>query len=93
MAPPTTPPSVPSAAEAVAHLETVTNEMKRLMEHFGQRSRDEKKRMSQLEALRPKLKRLSKRAAPRPVPAGEKADSITADEQALLESLAPKPKG
>ena len=74
----------PTAAEAAQHLETAIAEAQRLAEHFSQRSKDEKRRMSQLQQLVPKLKRLAKsQAIEKP---------LSAEEQKVLESLKPPPK-
>ncbi len=59
----------------VAHAEA-----ERLKMHFAQRSKAEKKRMTQLETLVPKLRNLVKNGAPMP-------GKVTKDELALLQLL------
>jgi hypothetical protein len=66
---------------AVAHGET-----QRLKMHFAQRSKAEKKRMTQLETLVPKLRNLVKNGTPL-------AGKLNKDEQALLTLLqTPEPE-
>ncbi len=73
----TTPAKTPTTSEllSVAHAEA-----ERLKTHFAQRSKAEKKRMTQLESLVPKLRNLVKNDAPMP-------GKVTKDELALLELL------
>jgi hypothetical protein len=71
---------VPTEQEAKQHVARVWNEMGRLKERFQQRPKDEKKRLSALERLLPKLKRLTK-------PAADAGVAISDDEQKLLDSL------
>jgi hypothetical protein len=78
----------PTPQEATQHVARVWNEMERLKQRFQQRPKDEKKRLSALERLLPKLKRLTKSLA-------DSAVALSDDEQKLLESLkspAPAPK-
>jgi hypothetical protein len=85
--------TVPSEAEAAQHLAQAWEEIRRLRERFSQRSKDEKKRMGQLERLVPKLKRLAKPlAVAHVVPDVAQADSISDEEQQLLDSLKPPSK-
>ena len=55
-------------------------EAERLKMHFAQRSKAEKKRMTQLETLVPKLRNLVKNGTPMP-------GKVTKDELALLQLL------
>jgi len=61
-------------------LKVAVAETKRLQMHFAQRSKAEKKRMTQLETLVPKLKHLVKTGAPT-------GGVVTKEEQALLTFL------
>jgi ribosomal protein S15P/S13E len=70
-----------NAAEATEQLARAITEAQRLGEHFAQRTKDEKKRMSQLQQLVPKLKRLARSQA--------LDKQLSADEHKVLESLKP----
>ncbi len=72
-----------SAAEAAEQLDRAITEAQRLGEHFSQRTKDEKKRMSQLQQLVPKLKRLARSQA--------LDKQLSTDEHKVLESLKPAP--
>lgn len=71
-------------SEAATHLDRATDELKRLAVNFSQRSKAEKKRRGDLEALAPMLKRWSK--------GNFGKDALKPEQKALLESLAPAAK-
>ena len=79
-------PTTLTQTEASEHLERAFSEAQRLQERSSQRSREEKKRLSTLQQVVPKLKRLTKGNA-------TKDDAVSPEELAVLEALKPeKPK-
>jgi hypothetical protein len=78
-------PTTLTQAEAAQHLERAFNEAQRLQVRSSQRSQAEKKMLSVLQRVVPKLKRLARGSA-------TKEDAVKPDELAVLETLKPAAK-
>ena len=75
----------PSQDESVEHLSRAIDELQRLSQQLPQRSKPEKKRLSQLQELVPKLKRLARSPSAEGV-------AVSKEELDLLASLKPTGK-